>query len=384
MAHPNAPGGDQPPHPADEQPRRNVPAPVVPGPSPAVPVAAGETSSSAIAAREKAAVEARFLYAMHNRRNFDESRIRLMQSCKRPRFAEVARYSKPVGNERVTGLSIRFAEEARLQWRNLDVTTMIVFDDEERRIYRVVGTDLESNATDSVDVLVEKFVERRSPGDRDIISQRMNKRNQLVYRLVATEDEVFVKANNMIAKARRNVILALLPADLKDECEETILTALENEGATDPDGARKRVTELFFKLGIMPQQIADLLGHSLDGMTPAELTLLRSYHTAMKEGDATWTDIMEAHGRGGTKPAAAGASTSTEAPKRGTEGLKSSLKGKAEPSPAARAALEELDRVESDIRSGASASTEEKAGNVCTKCGGKNGNHKPDCPYYAD
>lgn len=324
-----------------EREKSNLP---VPGATAQLPVAAGETSSSAIAARERAAVEARFLVAMNRPRNFDDAFARLRRACERPAFAEVARYAKPVGGKDVYGLSIRFAEEARVLWGNMDVSSFLVFDDDERRIYRVIGTDLETNATDGVDVMVEKFVERRSPGQgAEIISQRQNKQGQVVYRVRATEDDLLVKVNNQMAKARRNVILSLVPADVKEECEQRIIDTMENRDAKDPDEARKRIVDLFFRHGVSAKQLSDLLGHPLEQCNPAELAFLRSYYTSLKEGESTWADIVEAHqgakgGNGGAK---------AEAPSRGAEGLKSALgnktaEKKAPPTPVDQAAQSEF------------------------------------------
>lgn len=273
-------------------------------------IAQGETSSSAIAAREKAAVEARFVMALHRPRDFDHARLKLISACKRPRFAEVARYSKPIGKTKVFGLSIRFAEEARVLWGNLDVTVLLVFDDDERRIYRVQGTDLETNATESVDVMIEKFVERKSVSKgTEVIGQRLNSNKEVVYKVRATEDDMMTKVNNIISKYRRNVILTLIPADIKEECEDQIISTQKNEDRKDPDAARKKILELFYKLGVAPDQIDLMLGKPLAQVTPAELTLLRSYYTALKDGEATWTEIHDSHvglhGPKATEPKAA-------------------------------------------------------------------------------
>lgn len=378
------------PHPADAQneaPRRNLPVPTAPGSSPAVPIAAGETSASAIAAREKALVEAKFVYAMRNPRVFDAARLRLLKACQRPRFAETARYAKPVGTEKVYGLSIRFAEEARILWGNVDVTAMIVFDDDEKRIIRVTGTDLETNATDSVDVLVEKFVERRVLRQgMEVIGSRQNKNGDIVYRIRATEDDLLVKQNNQIAKARRNVILAVIPADIKEECEEQIVDTVRRRDAEDPDGSRKRVLDSFFVMGVMPQQVQDLLGHPLEQLTPAELTLLRTYYTALKEGEATWVDIVEQHtaahgrrnggGEGHTAPTAA-------APARGTDALREGLKGRAAPKSAADSVAGEA-TAKTQSPSPASAAPEANtrpAERRCPECGQVLPSHKPGCWY---
>lgn len=295
---------------------------------PSVPAQA-ETSSSAIAAREKAAIEARFLYAAKFPRDFDLAFARLKQSCRRPGFARLARYAKPVGGSKVTGLSVRFAEEAMVLWGNMDVTSAVVLDDDLRRTYRVQGVDLETNATKSADILIEKFVERRQVrSGMEVIGERQNTQGQIVYKIRATEDDLLVKVNNQIAKAARNIILALLPADVKEECEALIVQTTSNEDAKDPDAARKRVVDAFFAIGIMPDQLVELLGHPLEQLNKAETALLHGYYTSLKEGDAQWADILEAHGKKAPE------SAQTEAPaadgeKSGTAGLKASVKAKA-------------------------------------------------------
>ena len=291
---------------------------IIPAPAAAVPIAPGETSSSAIAAREKAAVEARFLMALHRPRNFDQSRLRLLTACKRPKFAGVARYSKPVGKTKVHGLSVRFAEEARVLWGNIDVTTLLVFDDDERRIYRVTGTDLETNASEGVDILIEKFVERKVLRDgMEKIGQRVNTYGEIVFKVRATEDDLTVKVNAQIAKMRRNVILSVLPADVKDECEAQILATVAERDAKDPEGARKDILDAFWSLGVTPEQIVELLGKPLVQINPAELTLLRSYYTALKDGEAIWSEIADAHmGKATAKPTQNGSAGLTEALKK--------------------------------------------------------------------
>jgi hypothetical protein len=298
----------------------NLPAPAVGNSN--LPVAPGETSSSAIAAREKASVEARFIMAVNRPRDFETSRRRLMDACKRPGFAEVARYSKPVGRERITGLSIRFAEEARVLWGNMDVTVLLVFDDDMRRIYRVQGIDLETNATEAVDVMVEKFVERRQTRDgMEIIGSRTNTSGQTVYKIRATEDDLAVKAGAQISKQRRNCILALLPADVKEECENQCIATLAKADAEDPGAARKKLLDAFWTFGVTPAQIVELLGHPVEQMNPSELTLFRSYYTALKDGEATWAAIVEAHTGKAAKPTEQPAK-----PAKGTAGLASALK----------------------------------------------------------
>ena len=125
------------------------------------PVETAETASTAVAVQARAAVEARYKMALMRPRSWDEVRVRLLAACKRPGFAETARYAKPVGGKSIEGPSIRFAEEALRAMGNAYVETMVVFDDDERRIVRVTVTDLEANLSYPHDITLRKTVERR-------------------------------------------------------------------------------------------------------------------------------------------------------------------------------------------------------------------------------
>lgn len=309
--------------------KTNLPA--AQGSSSGVPIAAGETSSSAIAAREKAAVEARFLVAMNRPRNFDQSFARLMTACRRPSFAKVARYAKPIGGKHIFGLSIRFAEEAANLWGNIDVSSFLVFDDDERRIYRTVGTDLETNSTHAVDIMIEKFVERRAVREgMEVVGQRMNTSGQVVFKIRATEDDLLVKVNNQIAKSRRNVILPLIPADVRDECEKQIIETQANRDAEDPEGSRKEIVLAFHAMGVSPVQLVELLGNPLEQVNPSQLTLLRSYYTALRDGEASWAEIVEQHATAhGRKAPTSNGGEQAAAPTKGAAGLKDALSKKA-------------------------------------------------------
>lgn len=257
-------------------------------------VAIAETAAVAVAARERAAVEARFLVAAKFPRSIDAARLRVLDACKRPRFAESARYSKPVGKQRVEGLSIRFAEEAARSWGNLDITAMVVFDDADRRIYRVTGTDLETNATQSQDVIIEKVVERRQPRQgQTVIGQRQNTRGETVYLIEASEDELYNKVNAMIAKARRNIILALIPSDISEEADELVQKVVRERDTKDPAGARKQILDAFWGLGVTPENVQEFMQKPLDHLNPAELSTLRAMYTAIKDGETTWAAAVE-------------------------------------------------------------------------------------------
>lgn len=289
-----------------------LPAPYQPG---------AETAATAAAAREKAAVEARYLVAINRPRNVDAFRLRLLQACERPGFAEVAEYAKPVGQSKVRGPSIRFVEEALRHFGNVDTPTVVTLDDDERRIIRISVTDLETNTSFSTDVILAKTVERKKPKPgEEVLRVRTNSQGEPVSIIRATEDDFLNKQNAAVSKAIRNNGLRVLPSDIVEEAMEQARETVKNRDAKDPAAARKKIVDAFFALGVMPQQLVEVLGHALESVTAAELTLLRSLYTALKDGQATWPEIAETFGE--RKRAAA------QPQGKGTAGLKEQLRAK--------------------------------------------------------
>src|ERR1700749_4984433 len=71
-------------------------------------------------ARAIAEVQASYVIAKKFPRNQHESYMAIIESCKRPFFAEQAMYAYPRGGSLVTGPSIRLAECMAQAWGNLD------------------------------------------------------------------------------------------------------------------------------------------------------------------------------------------------------------------------------------------------------------------------
>lgn len=261
-----------------------------------------ETATAAMTAQAKAAVEARFILALQRPRDVDTVRIRLLNECKRPGFAQVARYSKPVGGQRIEGPSIRFAEAALRLMGNVMPETAVIYDDPQKRITRVSVTDLETNVTYSSDVTVEKTVERQSLKDGQVpLSSRKNSWGKTVYLLPATEDDIANKVNAQVSKALRTNGLRILPGDILEECMEQCISTARSEAAADPDRERKKVADAFATLRVLPNQLAEYLGHSIDQCSPAELVDLRAVYQAIKDGETTWHATMEQKTGGSAK-----------------------------------------------------------------------------------
>lgn len=283
---------------------------VVEGFSGAEMVRSAETSSSAVAAQAKAAVEARYIVAIKRPRDLDAVRLAILKECQRPSFAAVARYRKPVGDG-IEGPSIRFAEAAIRCMTNMLPEVATIYEDVEKRIVRVSVTDLESNVTYSGDITVEKTVERSSVKQgQTILRSRVNSVGKPTFLVEATEDDLQNKQGALVSKQLRTLSLRLLPGDILEEAMATVIETLEKADATDPGAARKKMVDVFARLGVKPSDLRDYLGHDLDGLTPPELAELRAVAATLRDGESTWRDALE-HKLQTRKPTAADAEKTT-------------------------------------------------------------------------
>lgn len=259
---------------------------------PSTQVVNAETASSARAAQARAIVEARYVMALQRPRDLDTVREALLKECKRPSFAKVARYLKPVGKG-VSGPSIRFAEAAVRAMTNVAVEVSTSWDDEEKRILNVSVTDLETNLAYGQDITIRKAVERKAPKEgTTILGSRLNSYGEMVYLVPATEDEILNTQNAQISKAVRNLGLRLIPGDIVDECQKTVMETLKMHDAKDPDAAKREVFDAFAQLGVKTSQLKKYLGHAGESLNPAELADLRAVYAAIRDGETTWKEVM--------------------------------------------------------------------------------------------
>ena len=255
----------------------------------------GLVDPAAIAAAEaaKARIQSAYMMAIHRPRRPDQARVNVIHACRRPSFAESVEYSKPVGDRKITGPSIRLIELALKEWGNVLVDSQVIYEDATTRRIRVTVTDLESNTSQSKEIQIGKTVERKSSKGREIVSQRLNSYGETVYVVLATEDEISNKEAALISKTIRNEGRRILPSDL---IEEAMITAKETRSRadkTDPDAARKKIADAFFGIGVSPVQIEEFLGHPMAQLVPSELEQLRSIYSAIKEGEARWADYTQ-------------------------------------------------------------------------------------------
>jgi hypothetical protein len=250
---------------------------------------------AAIAAAEtvKARIQSAYMMAIHKPRNEDQARTKILEACKRPKFAAIAEYSKPIGKSKVTGPTVRLAELAIRSWGNILTETQTIYEDDTVRRIRVTCLDLESNASFSKEIQISKTVERRDKKGRIVLSERLNSYGDTVYVVSATDDELMVKEAAMISKAVRNEGLRLIPNDIIDEAMDTARKTRGDRSAKDPDAEKKKMIDAFAGIRIKPRDIEEYLGHKLDIASPSEIDDLRKIYAAIKDGEASWIDYLD-------------------------------------------------------------------------------------------
>lgn len=315
----------------------------------------GETASTVLAAQAKALVSARFEIAIRQPRDVDAVRERLLRECARPSFAAVAIYRKPVG-EGIEGPSIRFAEAAIQAMGNLAIDTPAIYDDAEKRILRVTVADMETNVVHSKDVTIMKRVERSRLGEGQVpIRTRVNSRGRTVYLVEATDDEILNQENALVSKALRTTGLRLVPGWLIDECMTEVRATRARADAKDPDAAKRKLLDAFRGVGVSAEHVKEWLGHPADTLAPAELEELRGIYTALKDGDTTWREVMDAKWQETTAAMAANAEAAATGTRTST--LKEKLRAKSAQKPRTPEEEQEAMRQQLDAEAEAAGET---------------------------
>src|SRR5690242_14071912 len=237
-------------------------------------------------ARAVAEAQGKLVIAKRFPRNPFQAFERVLEACKRPGVAAAAFYSYPRGNKRVTGPSIRLAEELARCWGNIDYGLRELSNREGVSEMEAYAWDLETNTHSSQKFTVRHIRDSNEKGAQELTDQRD------IYEITA----------NLGARRLRARILSVLPDDIVDaavkQCQQTIA------GSSDKplvDRARDMVAR-FATHGISLANIETYLGHPLASILPDEFTELFGIYNGIKDGTSKPSDFF-----GATPGSAAGA-----------------------------------------------------------------------------
>lgn len=250
-------------------------------------------ASLALVAQAEAEVKAMVAMAVRFPRDLDKVREKLLKECRRPSFAEHALYAKPVGNGKVTGLSIRFAEAAIASMQHIHVTTRTLAETKEWQKVECRVWDAQNMTSYADEATIEKTLERKSiPKGQEYISTRVNRSGELLYIIPATRDDLLNKLNAAKSKSIRNSGLRLIPGWLLDESKKVVADTLHKKDAADPDAAKRKVFDSFAEMGVGVDLIKRYLGHDGEKIHPEELSDLRAIYNAIRDGETTMQAVL--------------------------------------------------------------------------------------------
>jgi hypothetical protein len=258
-----------------------------------------------------ARIQSAYIVAAKNPRNVDVIRQEVLRECSRPSFctpdeskngSSLAIYRVPRGsvkqsdgswvNNNIEGPTIRFAEMLLRSWRYLSIEVNPMGEDDKQRLLQVICTDYQSCNFTSEIVSVPKTVERKKlkSGD-ECLAQRTNTYGDPVYLVKATDDELAMRTNALISKARRNLILQAVPGWLIEEGVDKVRETARTKDAQDPDAARRKLFDAYATVGVSVAQLVEYLGHE-NQLSPTELEDLRGYYSGIREGVTKWSDVV--------------------------------------------------------------------------------------------
>lgn len=214
-------------------------------------------------------VQAQVGLAKRYPRDEEAAHDRLIQTCKRPAFAEKALYAYPRGGAMIIGPGIRVAEEAARVWGNIQTGFIVVDDSPTSRTIRGMAWDLESNAMKFAEDTFEKLIYRKQggwqkPDERDL-RELTNKRAAILV---------------------RNCTFQLLPVDLLDEITATCKASCSKGGTKKAQAETPKIVDAFAALGIAKKELEDYMKREVEKFTAEDLAILRPIYNAIKDGVA--------------------------------------------------------------------------------------------------
>jgi len=230
-----------------------------------------------------------------------------IDACCRPSLAAVATYKYDRGGKKVSGPSIRLAEELARCWGNIDYGTRELSRKDGVSEMEAYCWDMETNTISSQKFTV-RHIRDKADGGQALTSERD------VYEITA----------NMAARRVRARILAILPPDLVDAALDRIKKTNAGDTTIPLSDRIKRVVLSFGNAGITVDMIQTYLGHEVDKITPDELADLTEIRNSIRDGEATIGDFF--------KSAQAALATPTQSPEDKPEN-KTKAKPKTEKAP---------------------------------------------------
>ncbi|SAK98530.1 hypothetical protein AWB80_07545 [Caballeronia pedi] len=206
-------------------------------------------------------------------RDLNAAYAELMDACKLAALANVAFYSVPQGGSKVTGPSIRLAEEIARVYGN--------FEFGHRELSRVEATPDTFGKSE-----IEVYAWDKEKNNRSI-------RQITVLHVLDTKDgprrlrdqkDVDNKIANVASKQARGRILALMPKWLVEAAQEECKKTLAGDNSEPLSVRVRKMTQAFAQFGVTTDHLERYLGNKLDDVMLDQLVELTGVFNALREG----------------------------------------------------------------------------------------------------
>ncbi|MBY5942809.1 hypothetical protein KUW00_18185 [Halomonas sp. DP5N14-9] len=200
---------------------------------------------------------------------------KVMQSCSRPSLAAVGEYAYPRGGQKVSGPSIRLAEELARCWGNIDFGIRELSRQDGNSEMEAYAWDVETNTYSSQKFTVRHIRDKRGGG-------------------VALTDErdIYEVTANMGGRRLRARLLAILPPDLVEAAVNQCRKTLAGDNAEPIADRVRRTVQAFNKFGVKANHLSAYLGKSLDDCLPEDIADFQSIYNSLKGGQARASDFF--------------------------------------------------------------------------------------------
>lgn len=249
-----------------------APPPAAPPVNPFARESAKHINAGAVAIESERAIaeaQGKLIVAKRFPRDQAEAFERVMNACARPGLAATAFYSYSRGTEKISGPSIRLAEELARCWGNIDYGLRELSNRDGVSEMEAYAWDLETNTQSSQKFTVRHIRDTRN-GAKELGEQRD------IYELTA----------NMGARRLRARILAILPDDLVDAAVRQCRKTIAGDNSKPLKDRIKDMISAFSPLGVTAKHIGEYLGHEIGKIVPEQLAELQGIYISIRDGQS--------------------------------------------------------------------------------------------------
>ena len=197
----------------------------------------------------------------------------MIDACKLQALAKVAFYTVPQGGQKVTGPSIRLAEEIARIYGN--------FEFGHRELSRIEATP-DAHGKSEIEVYAwDKEKNNRSIRQITVLHVLDTKDGP---RRLRDQKDVDNKIANVASKQARGRILALLPKWLTEAAQEECRKTLAGDNSVPLSERVRKMTAAFLTLGVSQGHLETYLGTKLESILIDQLIDLTGVFNAIREG----------------------------------------------------------------------------------------------------